>query len=114
MNEELKDLLINNIDPTDNLDDGYELYEHLDYNGGVHEIIDSNIDIYYYNLREWAVDHYRYIEQAISEGITEGVEDFHKLIQCGQYLQLVEQAHEIVNDLFREHEGKLFNIKGVA
>lgn len=42
------------------------------------------IDIYYRDLREWAVDNWQWVEQAIDNGITD-TSDFHKMIQAGQY-----------------------------
>jgi len=114
MREDIKDLMLNNVQTDDVFADSGELYDHLDYSGGVHEIIDSSIDIYYYDLRKWAVDNYDFIEQAMEEGFCEGVTDFHRLIQCGQFVQLSEEAREIIDDLFTEHNGKLFNAKEVA
>ena len=46
MKADIKDLLLNNIDSSDEITDSGELYDHLDYAGGLHEIIDSNIDIF--------------------------------------------------------------------
>lgn len=114
MKEDIKDLFLNNIDLTDNFDDYYDLYDHLDYSGQLHEIIDNNIDVYYYDLRKWAVDNYQYIEQALWEGLAEGVTDFHDLIKWGQFVKLSDDARECVEEIYNEHNGKLFNIKGVA
>ena len=111
MKDEIEELLLNNVDQTDSIEDAHDLYEHLDYSGGVHEIIDSNIDIYYYDLRQWSVDNFDYIEQALAEGLAEGVTDFHKLIQCGQYMQNVESAHDYIEELFKQYNGELFNVK---
>ena len=111
MKDELKELLLNNVNTDDTFTDYYELYDHLDYSGGVHQIIDSNIDIYYYDLRKWAVDNYQYIEQAIEEGLV--VEDnlnFHRLIECGQFVQLMDDAREYIEELFNEYGNKLFKI----
>ena len=52
MKDELKDLIIETINKDEVYTDWYFLYEDLDYNGSVHSIIDSNIDIYYYDLRQ--------------------------------------------------------------
>ena len=46
--ETIEDLEINILD----FDNGSELYEKLDYNGRMHEIIDGNIDIYYHETAE--------------------------------------------------------------
>jgi hypothetical protein len=81
-------------------EDQYELRDALDYNGELHGLIDSAIDIYYYDLRKWAVDNYDEIEEAMEEGLAEGVTDFHKLIQIGQYNYLVKEADYMIGCIF--------------
>ena len=78
----------------------YDLYEALDYDGSLHEIIDGKIDVYYYYIRKWAVDNYNYVEDAIEEGLTEGVTDYHALIQSGQYVYFRELANEALTHIF--------------
>ena len=56
MKDDIKELLLNNIDSRDELADSGELYDHLDYSGGLHEIIDSNIDIYLNYLMMYVLD----------------------------------------------------------
>jgi hypothetical protein len=82
--------------------DAQSIYEELDYDGSLHERIDGLIDIYYHSLREWSVYNYGYIEEAIEEGLCEGVFDFHKLIQMGQYMYYREEMNEAVQELFNE------------
>lgn len=94
--------------------DAWELYDHLDYSGRVHELIDSSIDIYYYDIRKWAVDGWMYVERAIEEGLCEGVTDYHKLIQCGQYMSLREDATRYVEELYAELDGIAFNVEVTA
>ena len=60
------------------------------------------------------VDSHAFIDEAIDEGLCEGVTDFHKLIQCGQYMALNHEAREIVEELFNEYNGKLFNVEQAA
>ena len=110
MKDELKELIINNIDKHDDIQDSHDLNESLNYSGGVDEIIDSHIDIYNYDLRQWAVDNYNFIEDAMDEGLAEGVTDFHKLIQCGQYVALTQDAWQYMEELFSEFNGVLFNV----
>ena len=114
MREDIKDLMLNNVQTDDVFADSGELYDHLDYSGGVHEIIDSSIDIYYYDLRKWAVDNYDFIDEAIQSGLVAENADFHTLIQVGQYVALNAEAVELVEELYTEHNGKLFNFKEVA
>lgn len=113
MKDEILELLKRNTEKDDVIAEAYDLYEHLNYDGSIHEIVESNIDIYYYDLRKWAVDNYGYIEDAIEMGFAEGVTDFHKLIQCGQYFALEQEAHQIIEELFSEYDGVLFNVTGV-
>ena len=95
---DLIELIDNKLD-NENIDDVtgyYELIEIIDFDGSLHQLIDSCIDIYNYDLRLWAVDNYDYIELAIDEGLTEGVTDYHKLIQIGQYCYYRKNYHEAV------------------
>lgn len=114
MKNDILDLIQNNVATDDIFNDSGELYDRLDYSGGVHEIIDSYIDIYYYDLRKWAVDNYNWIDEAIESGLTVENADFHALIQSGQYMALSQDAVEIVEELFEEYSGKLFNVEKVA
>lgn len=105
MKQEILDLIEEkNIDLTE-LNDAHELYEELDYDGSLHELIDGSIDIYNYDLRKWAVDNYEYVEDAIAEGLVDTNDfDFHKAIQSGQYLKLREEANELIEEIFNEFE----------
>ena len=81
MKDDIKDLMEYKLEGDETFRDCHDLYEHLDYDGSVHWLIDGAIEIYYYDLRKWAVDNWAYVEDAMSEGLTEGVTDYHKLIQ---------------------------------
>ena len=76
-----------------------DVIEISDYDGRLHEIIDSFIEVYNYPLRKWSVDHYDYIERAIAEGLTEDISDFHELIQRGQYVYHQEKVYEELESL---------------
>lgn len=90
---------------SDDVVDQYDLYNELDYDGSLHGLIDGAIDIYSYDLRKWSLDNYNFIEDAIEEGLCEGVSDFHKLIQAGQYVanrEEMESCIEIVWDAIED------------
>ena len=110
MKDDIKDLIKDKVQTDDNFRDAWELYEHLDYSGLIHELIDSNIDVYNSDLRIWAVNNYHYVDEAIEQGLTDACGDYHRLIQCGQYVQLSEEAHELVEELFNEMKGTYFNL----
>lgn len=99
----LKQLINRKCEKGDTFRDAWYLYQHLDYDGSVQELADSYVDIYSHALREWAVDNYHYVEQAMDEGLCEGVNDFHQLIQSGQYVYYNELAYECIEELFTEY-----------
>ena len=113
MKNEILDLIRETVVGDEKIDSSGVLYDLLDYSGILHEIIDSHIDIYYYDLRIWAVENWKYVEEALEEGICEGVNDYHNMIQAGQYMALSEDARRCVDELFNEYNGVLFN-KGVV
>ena len=82
------------------MENAHEIIEALDYDGTLHEIIDGHIDIYYYDIRKWAVDNWEFVEEAIDEGLCDGVSDYHKLIQTGQYVALRGEAYDIVGSIY--------------
>jgi hypothetical protein len=84
--------------------DVYELYNDLEYDGSLHEIIDGSIDIYNYDLRKWAVDNYDYVDQAQDAGLTADDSDYHSRIQTGQYVYYSELANEALEEIFNEFE----------
>ena len=109
MKNEILDLIKETLVGDEEIDSSDVLFDLLDYSGRLHEIIDSQIDIYHYDLRIWAVENWKYVEDAIEEGICEGVNDYHKMIQAGQYIALSEDARCCVDELFNEYNGVLFN-----
>ena len=102
MKEQIKDLIEYKELDINDYADAWELNDELDYDGSLHEIIDNMIDIYYYDIRKWAVDNWEYVEDAISDGLCEGVMDYHQLIQTGQYVYYREQANEALEELYKE------------
>ena len=89
--EDLKQLIIEAIEYKEiaisELKDHYSLYEKLDYDGTVHEIIESNIDIYYYNLRQWAVDNWKYVEDGRKAGKMPPIQSIYEWIQNKRSVQ---------------------------
>ena len=71
----------------------------INHSGAIDELIDGAIDIYYHDLRKWAVDNYEYIEEALKEFGTSG--DWHKDIQMGQYLMYQEDYNECIHDMIK-------------
>ena len=75
----------------------------------IFSLSDSKVDIYYYALREWAVDNYRYIEEAMDEfGMPEKFDfhkfgmpekfDFHRCIAIGQFYAYNNEFYSLVNE----------------
>ena len=103
---DIKDLIKEKSLNLSDFTDQYDLRDTLDYDGSLHELIDSAIDIYYYDLRKWAVDNYDEIEEAMEEGLAEGVTDFHKLIQIGQYNYLVKEADFMIGCIWDDFQSE--------
>ena len=84
--------------------DAHDLYQHLDYSGGLHEIIEGNIDIFNYQLVQWVAHdgNHIYVEDYIAEFMPPPSTTFYQLIQGGQFLWLSEIARELVEALFSE------------
>lgn len=62
-------------------------------------LADSKVDIYYHDLREWSVNNYNYIEDAMGEfGVNTDKPDFHQLIQQGQYYAYTNEFYNLVNE----------------
>ena len=92
----------------------WELTEALDYDGSLHQIIDSSIDIYYYDLRKWAVDNYDEIEEAMEEGLTADITDFHQLIQIGQYHYLTKEADFMIGCIWDDYQSEEEEEEGMS
>lgn len=83
--------------------ESYEEYitEYYNYQSSIddiiHDIADNNVDIYNYDLLEWAKDNYSYIEEAIDEfGVAtdeKGRADFIRCIMQGQYLYIEQTLY---------------------
>lgn len=87
----------------------FENYTDIDYDSlhieafdRVHELADGRVEIYYYKIRQWAVDNWTYVEDAMDEGLAEGVTDYHKLIQIGQYYKHEQYLRENLYNLLEE------------
>ena len=106
MKRQLQDLIEQKNLNLSDYDDLHDLYEALDYDGSVHELVDSMIDIYYYDLRKWSVDNFNFIDEAIDEGLCEG-SDFHAQIQAGQYLYFRDQANNTIEEIFNEFNSEV-------
>ena len=78
-----------------------------DYNSGyvcdiITEIADNHVDIYNYDLLEWAKNNYSYIEEAMDEFGTatdsNGKIDFIRCIMQGQFLAYERDIYENLED----------------
>lgn len=81
----------------------------VDYDSGyvcdvISEIADNNVDIYNYDLLEWAKNNYSYIEEAIDQfGFPQenGRADFFRAIMQGQYLAYEQELYENLKDILK-------------
>ena len=75
-----------------------------DYDSGyicdiISEISDSHVDIYYYNLFEWAKNNFSIIEEANEE--LGAPNDITKQIQQGQYIQYEREMYDNIDDMIQ-------------
>lgn len=95
-------------------------YDASDYIGDVITYIaDANIDIYNYNLWNWAKDNESWIEEAIAEGlysIDSKNFDLMRLFMAGQYMEITYDLYENLDDIveyvvLEELEDEFINTK---
>ena len=75
-----------------------------DYDSGyicdvISEISDSHVDIYYYDLFEWAKNNFSIIEEANEE--LGAPNDIIKQIQQGQYVQYEREMYDNIDDMIQ-------------
>ena len=75
--------------------------------GFISELADSRVDIYCYDIRKWAVDNWSHVQDAMDEGLTEGVNDYHKLIQIGQFYKIEQDLRDDLYNLIEEIKGSV-------
>ena len=94
LKEEFNSLRLSDIgeELATNYDDGYLC-------DIITEVADSNIDIYDYNLLEWAKGHLYEIKEAAEE--FGAVEDIIKAIQQGQYYHYTNELYEELEDIIK-------------
>ncbi len=94
LKEEFNSLRLSDIgeELATNYDDGYLC-------DIIAEVADSNIDIYTYNLLEWAKSHLYEIEEAAKE--FGAVEDIIKAIQQGQYYCYTNELYEELENIIK-------------
>lgn len=78
-----------------------DYYNNSDYIGDIIEkISDDNVDIYNYDLLEWAQHNYYYIEEYVKNfGIDNENFDFFGIIRGGQFLYIEQMLYENKNDM---------------
>lgn len=81
-----------------------------DYDSGyicdiITEIADNHVDIYHYDLLEWAKNNYEYVEEAMDEfGIatdSNGKADFMRCIMQGQFLAYEREIYENLENILK-------------
>jgi hypothetical protein len=102
MHDDIKDMIqYKDLDISD-YSNAWELYDALDYDGSVHELVDGMIDIYYHDLRQWAVSNWQYVDDARDEGLITENCDYHQQIQAGQYIYYRQQANQAIEEVYDE------------
>lgn len=91
--EELKKEVEKNFESYEEYITEYYNYQN-DIDDIIHDIADNNVDIYNYDLLEWAKDNYSYIEDYVKEfGIDSQSFDFIDIIRGGQFLYIEQTLY---------------------
>ena len=91
--EDLKKEVEKNFESCEEYITEYYNYQN-DINDIIHDIADNNVDIYTYDLLEWAKYHYDYINDYVKEfGIDSQSFDFMDAVRGGQYLYIEEALY---------------------
>ena len=96
--EEVESLIENFLKENKDWDgDSYELFNELDYNGGITELVDSATPIYYYNIDGlWYLYKNEFTEAYENAGI--GNDPLENNGMTAIYLYIQEQVNEWFND----------------
>jgi len=88
-------------------EDSFDLIGDLEYDGTMHEIIDSKIDIYNQDLLNWAssLENLGYINNAVDKGLVVS-NDFIGMIQGGQYVYYSQEAYALMDEIYNEAKSK--------
>ena len=70
----------------------------------INEFCDNNVDIYYYDIFEWAKNNFEYVEQSIMEfgdvaRDGDNTPDLPRTIQCGQFLKNSNDIYEDIKTI---------------
>ena len=111
LKEELREIMLSHISKDDNsvFQDFYELVGLVSRD--LRDVIDSYVEDNFYELRKWSVTNYQFIEEALEEGMGEGVTDYHQMIKMGQFVHYRERAYDALAALYDEYDGELFNVE---
>jgi len=80
----------------------HDLREALDYDGSLHQLIDSNVEIYTHKLWLWAAENYEHVDQAIEEGLADLSKGIVPALMAGHFMQLTEESNEALGEIFKE------------
>lgn len=98
--EELKELKKAKFEELNDLSkdfvNNYDIENIYYFSDSLNEFSDSQIDIYYYDLKEWLKkeNSFNYIEMALNEFGFNSNDTFYKIIQNAQYLENQEELNE--------------------
>ena len=83
-----------------------EMIEDKDHclNDNIHELADSNTEIYTYTLYEMLPELANYVDQARGDGLLSGNETIERQIMIGHYCKLEEEFYQEFNDFKEKFE----------
>lgn len=110
MKQYIKDLINDKVEVDEPIDDAKELYERLNFDSSMDEIIEHNLDTRT-DLEKWAVKHELWIEDVLKDFPADM--NYHDRILNAQWLARKQRLQWTVGDVYRELDGVAFNMEVV-
>lgn len=108
MKKYIRELINDRIEVDESIGDAKELYERLNFDSSMDEIIEHNLDTRT-DLEKWAVKHELWIEDSLKDFPADM--NYHDKILNAQWLAIKQKVQWTVGDVYEELDGVAFNME---
>ena len=106
MEKYIRELINDRIEVDESIGDAKELYERLNFDSSMDEIIEHNLDTRT-DLEKWAVKHELWIEDVLKDFPADM--NYHDKVLNAQWLAIKQKVQWTVGDVYEELDGVAFN-----
>ena len=106
MKKYIRELINDRIEVDESIGDAKELYERLNFDSSMDEIIEHNLDTRT-DLEKWAVKHELWIEDVLKDFPADM--NYHDKALNAQWLAIKQKVQWTVGDVYEELDGVAFN-----